>query len=374
MAAARGAARLSLRPRAGFRLTPRTILFAAAFLAALALRVALLLRVTTNYDLESFATAVEILRRGGRLYLDTLRYNYSPVWAHVLLGLDTAAWRANLPFPQVLGAFLLAVDAATALLLHRLAGGGRRGTAAALLFFANPVAIFVSSFHLQFDGLAILFLLLAVRAAGRPSGARGATVAALSASLLVKHVTAFYPPLFLRRRESGGIGRLGVLVPYAVFAASFLPYARQWTGIRDHVLGYRSLAEDYGTAMLARIPGAPAWLPAAVFAAAVVTALVLLRGVALPRACLLLSLVTLLALPGIAEYYFVWPIALGALAGGAGFVVYTLAVSAFYLGSPDGLNLPLTHLPGWHGVWWSLLLWLALEVRRLERERADAPA
>jgi hypothetical protein len=350
------------------------LLFSVAFLAALALRVALLLRVETNYDVESFATAVDILRRGGRLYLETSRYNYSPVWAHVLLGLDTAAWRANLPFPQVLGAFLLFVDGLTALLLHRLAGGGRRGTAVALLFFANPVSIFVSSFHLQFDGLAILFLLLAVWAAGRPAGARGATIAGLSASLLVKHVTAFYPPLFLRKREPGGLGPLGVLVPYAVFAASFLPYAGQWAGIRDHVLGYRSLAEDYGTAMLARIPGAPAWLPTAVFAAAVVTSLVLLRGVALPRACLLLSLVTLLALPGIAEYYFVWPIALGALSAGAGYLVYTLVVSAFFLGSPDGLNVPLKHLPGWHGVWWSLLLWLALEVRRLERERAGRPA
>ncbi len=355
-------------------MTRRTILFAAAFLAALALRVALLARVRTNYDLESFATAIEILRRGGRLYLETFRYNYSPVWAHVLLGLDTAAWRANLPFAQVLGGFLLAADGATALLLHRLAGGGRRGAATALLFFANPVSIFVSSFHLQFDGVAILFLLLAVWTAERPAGARGRTAAALSASLLVKHVTAFYPPLFLRRREPGGLGPLGVLIPYAVFAASFLPYAGQWTGIRDHVLGYRSLAEDYGTAMLARIPGAPAWLPTAVFAAAIVTALVLLRGVALPRACLLLSLVTLLALPGIAEYYFVWPIALGALSAGAGFLVYTLVVSAFYLGSPDGLNLPLTHLPGWHGVWWSLLLWLALELRRLQREKAAAPA
>jgi hypothetical protein len=352
----------------------RAVLFAAAFLAALALRVALIARVRTNYDLESFSTAVEILRRGGRLYLETPRYNYSPVWAHVLLGLDTAAWRANIPFPQALGAFLLLVDAATALLLSRLAGGGRRGAAVALLFFANPVSIFVSSFHLQFDGVAIFFLLLALLCAERPGDARGGTVAALSASLLVKHVTAFYPPLFLRSRRRDGLGLLGVLVPYAVFAASFLPYAGQWPGIREHVLEYRSLAEDYGTAMLARIPGAPAWLPTALFLVAVGAALVLLRGVALPRACLLLALVTLLAVPGIAEYYFVWPIALGALCGGAGFVVYTLVASAFFLGSPDGLNLPLTHLPGWHGVWWSLLLWLLLEVRRLGRERALAPA
>ena len=353
----------------------RIALFAAAFLAALALRVGVLLSVTTNYDLESFSTAVEILRRHGALYLETSRYNYSPVWAHVLLGLDTAAWRADSTLAQTLGGFLLLFDAATALLLARLAGGGRRGAAVALVFFANPVSIFVSSFHLQFDGVALFFLLVALWCAERPEPERGGTVAALSASLLVKHVTAFFPPLFVRtRRRREGLPWLAAAVPYAVFAASFLPYARQWTGIRAHVLGYRSLAEDYGTAMLLQIPGAPSWLPTAVFLASIAAALVLLRGVALRRACLLLSLVTLLTVPGIAEYYFVWPIALGALSGGAGYLVYTLAVTAFFLGSPDGLNLPLTHLPGWHGVWWSLLLWFALEVRRLEREGRAAPA
>ncbi|MGE5414630.1 MAG: hypothetical protein ACM3NW_10670, partial [Syntrophomonadaceae bacterium] len=308
------------------------------------------------------------------LYLETNRYNYSPVWAHVLLGLDTAAWRADLTLAQTLGAFLLLFDAATALILARLAGGGRRGAAAALLFFANPVSIFVSSFHLQFDGVAIFFLLVALWCAERPVPRRGGAVAALSASLLVKHVTVFFPPLFLRGRRRDGLSPLAVVVPYAVFAAAFLPYARQWTGIRRNVFGYRSLAEDYGTAMLRKIPGAPDWLPTLVFAAAIVAALVLLRGVELPRACLLLSLVMLLTVPGIAEYYFVWPIALGALSGGIGYVVYTLVVTAFYMGSPDALNLPLAHLPGWHGVWWSVLLWLALEVRRLGRERAAAPA
>jgi hypothetical protein len=87
--------------------------------------------------------------------------------------------------------------------------------------------------------------------------------------------------------------------------------------------------------------------------------------VELPRACLLLFLVMLLLVPGVCEYYFVWPVALGALFGGAGYAVYTVVVASFFLGSPDGLALALSHLPGWHGIWWSLLLWLLWEVRRL---------
>ncbi|HWZ86731.1 MAG TPA: hypothetical protein VN032_11045, partial [Thermoanaerobaculia bacterium] len=59
---------------------------------------------------------------------------------------------------------------------------------------------------------------------------------------------------------------------------------------------------------------------------------------------------------------------------GAGYAVYTVVVTAFFLGSPDGLNLPLTHLPGWHGIWWSVLFWLAWEMRRLGPRPASAPA
>jgi len=348
-------------------------LYATGFFLGLAVRVLFLRAFSGNYDLESFGTAVSILRRGGDLYLETTRYNYSPVWAHVLLGLDVLADRIGCSFGTALGALLLVVDALTARVLYRLAGGGRRGTAAALLFFLNPVSIFVSSFHLQFDNVAILFLLCAVLWAERLPAARVPTVAWLSASLLTKHIAAFFPPLFLAGRQRRGLKLLEALAPYAIFAASFLPYWRSWAGIRDNVVGYRSLSEDYGVAMLLAVPGVPRWLPSALFAAALLAALGLLRHVPRARACLMLFLVMLLFAPGICEYYFVWPIALGALFGGAGYAVYTVVVAAFFLGSPDGLGLALEHLPGWHGVWWSLLLWLAWEARRLSTQAPKDP-
>ncbi len=348
----------------------RRVVVVAGFAAALAARVLLLRSVSGNYDVDSFAGAVAILHRGGDVYLETTRYNYSPAWAQILLVLDFLARKTGCTFATALGGLLLAVDVLTAAVLYRIAGRGSRGTAAALLFFANPVSIFVSSFHLQFDNLAILFLLAAVVAA-QSAGRSRWTAAALSASLVAKHFTAFFPPLFLAGRRRAGLTPLQALVPYAVFAASFVPYWRSWAGIRRNVVGYRSLAEDYGVAMLRAIPGAPAWLPMAAFLLAMAAAVVLLRRVAsLPRACLMLFLAMLLFAPGICEYYFVWPIALGSLFGGAGYAVYTVVVSAFFLGSPDGLGLPLTHLPGWHGVWWSLLLWLAWEIRRAGNEPA----
>jgi hypothetical protein len=350
----------------------RRLVFAAGFLAALAVRAAYLARFSMNPDVAAFTDVVAVLRRGGALYVETSHYNYSPLWAQILLALDAAARLLGCSFAAALGGFLTAADAATAALLHRLAGGGERGAAAALLFFANPVSVFASSFHLQFDDVAILFLVLALVAATNVPPSRAGAVVALSASIVVKHFTVFFPPLFLDRTGRRGLRPVETLIPFAAFAAVFLPYARSWPAVRRSVFEYRGLAEDYGTAMLRKIPGAPDWLPTAVFLAAVASAIVLLlrRDVEPARACLLLFLVMLLTIPGIVEYYFVWPVALGALFGGAGYAVYTLTVSAFLFGSPDGLNLPLTHLPGWHGIWWSILLWIAWELRRLpERAR-----
>ena len=359
------------------RVDPSAALIAAGFAAAAAIRIAFLARFPGNYDVSAFADAVAILRRGGALYLETPRYNYSPVFAYGLLGLSRLGELAGASLPSVLGALLLAGDAATAWLIARMLGGGRRGAAGALLFFANPISVFVSSFHLQFDGLAILALLAAVHAAERkPDGApRPWRVPLwLSVSLVVKHVAAFFPPLFVRGRRRAGISVLAAAVPYLAFAASFVPLWRQWPGIRAHVLEYRSLAEDYGVGMLRNVAWLPRWTPSAVFFAATAAALWLLwRGeIPVRRACLRLFLVTLLFAPGICEYYFVWPVALGALTGGAGYLIYTATVSAFFLGSPDGLNLPLRHLPGWHGIWWSLLLWLLLDMRA--GSRLSAPA
>jgi hypothetical protein len=349
------------------------LLFAAGFLCALVVRVLFLRAFSGNYDVDSFAGAVAILRRGGDIYRETTRYNYSPVWAQVLRALAFLAERTGWSFGAALGAFLLAVDALTAGVLYRLAGGGRRGATAALVFFGNPVSVFVSSFHLQFDNVAILCLLAALLWAERLPASRIPTIGWLSASLLFKHVTAFFPPLFLARRGRRGLTAFEVLVPYAVFAVSFLPYWRSWAGIRSNVVGYRSLREDYGVGMLRTVPGMPDWMPGALFAAAVLGALVVLRRLPRARACLLLFLVMVLFAPGICEYYFVWPIALVSLFGGAGYMVYTVVVSSFFLGSPDGLGLPLEHLPGWHGLWWSVLLWLAWEARRLSGRLEPGP-
>jgi hypothetical protein len=281
----------------------------------------------------------------------------------VLLAAGAAARALGTSREAVLGALLLAADAAAAWAVYLLARQRRPEHApwAALLFFANPVSVLASSFHLQFDNVSILFLLLAVEACRGEPPRRARAAAALAASLLVKHITAFFPLLFARGRR---LSWAAAAFPYAVFAASFVPFLGQWPGIRDHVLRYQGLNEDFGVAMLWHVSWLPYWLPKALFYAASAAAILAFGRNEPALAALRLFLVMLIFIPGICQYYTVWPIALGSLFGGLGYFVYTLVVAATFFGSPDGLGMPLTHLPGWHGIWWSLLLWLAWDLRQ----------
>jgi len=98
----------------------------------------------------------------------------------------------------------------------------------------------------------------------------------------------------------------------------------------------------------------------------------LLGDVEIGRAALLLTLVTLILLPGIAPQYVVWPIALGALFPGIGYLVYTTVAALFLIGSSRGFAVSSALLPGWYGPWWAALIWLLLEVRHLRQARAPA--
>jgi hypothetical protein len=343
----------------------RRIGFGIAFAAALALRLAMFSRFSENYDTQSYTEVVRTVEAGGRPW-DTGRYNYSPVWAGVLVALSSAARSGGASLSSAVGVLMLVVDATTSVVLYRLAGGEGRGAGAALLYFANPVAVYLSSVHRSFDAFAILFLLAAIGAARLRPVRSGAVAAALSASLLVKHVAAFHPLLFLRSRRRPGLGVVAASAPYAVFLLSFVPFRSSWPQIAREVFAYGGLGGIYGTDVLLLIPGVPFWVPRALFAAAAIAALWLLRraDIEIARASLVLFLVALVFLPGIGRQYFVWPIALGALFPGAGYLVYSVVATVALVGI-SGQAPGIAFLPGWYGVWWAALLWLAFEIRSL---------
>ena len=138
---------------------------------------AFLASLRENYDLTSFRMAADVIRRGGALYLEVARYNYSPVWGYIVAGLDAMGRAIGVSLARGITSLIFLADAATAGILYRICRErgetrGRSGLAAALLF-ANPVSVFVSSLRGKFDALAILFLRALGPADGAPAGAPG---------------------------------------------------------------------------------------------------------------------------------------------------------------------------------------------------------
>ncbi len=347
------------------------LLAAAGFGLALVLRAAFFLALGEVPDLRTWGDAVSALEEGRSIYYSPVRYSYTPVWACFLWVLRLATRPLALSLSQAVSLVLLLADTGTAALLFRMARQRgmthRRALLLALLFFANPVSVLVSGSLGMFDNVSIFCLLLAIYFTDRKPVRRVAVMASVTASLLIKHVTWFHPLLLARRREEPRIALPFLFVPYALFFASFLPFWQSWDGIRGQVFGYRGLDEPFGTEPLRFVPGMPSWAPTALLLLAVLPAAYALRRIEFGRGCLLLFLVVLIFTPGIVQYYFVWPIALGALYPSAGYAVYTAMVGAFLIHSPDALAQEIPHLPGWNGPWWALMFWLLWEIRRIRK-------
>ncbi len=356
------------------------------FVLILVLRLSIAAQYRGNFDSQSYLIAASATLAGQNIYAATDRYNYSPVWSWIV----AAIWKASAPnasvFVLAIGILLIAVDILTAALV--LAIGGRRlgfqpGEArrSALLFFSNPVSVLISCAHGQFDGFSILFLLAAIFVATGPHAERIgkalAVAAALTASLLVKHVTAFHLLLFWRRIRRPGYS-LGLLAaPVVLFLLSFWQYRSALSRIVQSVV-------VYGMRTTSRwqqhVNGWPALFPvrwqgtlfmAALFLLSVVWAVVVTRKIGLPRAALVLFLSNIVFLPSSAVQYAVWPIALGSLFSTIPYAVFTTAAALYHSSAPESLAIgwPIVSTP--LGIWFCALVWLAAEVWRIRRVSAE---
>lgn len=364
--------------------------FRLLFALILVLRVAICAQPLVMYDAFSYVIVADAVSSGHDVYAATNRYNYSPAWSRVLAALWRLAGGEMMRFVLLVGLLLNAADAAAAVVVLRI--GRRPGLLRAfegdprrlaLLFFSNPISVFVTCTLRQFDGLAILFLLTAVLAAGRKTR-RGRWMASLSlaASLLVKHVTALHPLVFARRRRAGLPVPFAAL-PCAVFAPSLLPHLASLPAIRNNVLlygtgltGARGHRPGGLQAFVAPGSGSHPSLWFAVFVVVVAAAIALGRGRPLPRACLLLSLAALAGAPGFAAQYLVWPIALGSLYPAAGYGVFTTLGALFMVSEARLVETPFAvpAAAAWLGAFVRLLLEVrsALEARRYDDGVAEA--
>jgi hypothetical protein len=346
----------------------RTAAYVALAALGLAARIALISTSHGGIELEYYLTMARAISRGEG-FSGTGLSNYAPIWAGVapiwaavILLVDRGSQVTGVSFNVLMRSLVTGIDLLSAAVLWRLAAArGKDSWKVAGLFLVNPVSIWTTAFQGQFDGLSLLFLLVAilVTSTARGSSAAGwSAIIALTLSIAAKRVTALHPILWLRKVRRPAM----LLVPYAATAMLFIPFLGEWRAIRNHVLGYRGVPRSYGLSELVLFDERFS-VPVAVvcLGAAVCTAWFLRWQRDLARSSLLVFLVILFLAPGFGTQYALWALTLGVLTGGAGYFLFTATTIAWTLGSHFGV-------PGsgrWMGqlVWLSVGFWLLREAR-----------
>lgn len=197
-----------------------------------------------NFDIESYRIVADIMMKDGNVYAETARYNYGPIWFHVLRFLDTIPWiseNALWSLRWKVTLFLTMVDLALSLVLMRWFGWR-----VALLFWLNPIAIIITGYHSQFDNLAVFLGLMAAKLLQDNQSSsvyrQILALAILGLSLVVKHILFFFPIWIAFKQDSAQKKALCVFIPFGIFGLSFLPYLGDGGvyGVAKNVLMYES--------------------------------------------------------------------------------------------------------------------------------------
>ncbi len=192
-----------------------------------------------NIDMEYWRFGADLLKYGGKPF-DTNNLPYGPLWIHILFYLDKIPFFVSgeiesLRYKVML--FLTLVDIVIfylAIRLHSLTVG--------LLFFLNPVSIFITGFHSQFGNLAVLIGFLGVIYYENNNNNKGFAICnlLLGVSLFTKHILIFFP-LWLAIKEKNWFKKiLFCTLPYIIFYLSFLPFETDLNTILINIFGYES--------------------------------------------------------------------------------------------------------------------------------------
>jgi hypothetical protein len=335
-------------------------LFTATIVMGVAIRLFLAFTTAGNFDMRSYEIVLEHVRNGENVYTATHRYNYSPVWFHLLGALGAASdFSPALPFPAIIRLFLTIIDlnivAVLIVLAHQEA---RSPLPAVVFFFANPASFLLTGYHGQFENIALLILLTGIALYNHTQARSGVSTLILWISAtfatVVKHNVVYEILIFLNQRiRSLWLKLLLLGISGGVFAMTFAPY---WQGASESILRnvflYGGLQGSYGISAFVQ-----GWSWRLLFLVALFVYPLLLRSRDLVRNSLLGALFFLSFTTGISDQYFVLPIVFGALRPSSGFFVYTLAASLFLLSSDVNVDVEFLNGLSWNIVWVAALYW-----------------
>lgn len=327
-------------------------------LVGLGLRLYLAFHYVGNYDEVSYEIVANIMRKGGMVYTETARYNYSPIWSYFLLSFSWLSDLTHLPFHFVVRTFLSLVDVADGVLIGLIAATviPRSFVRAFAFYMLNPVSILIVGYHGQFDNFAALPLLVAVYLAQRNGFSHKGLIWALGTlSLLIKHITlpGVWMLFSFAATPFQAVGALAGSI--AALVLTFVPYLPAVSSnILSNVLLYTSGYLQYGfLSFLSRPTVLILFMVVSVLAPAIARNVLKLPFL---KSMSFTFLLFLAFAPGIALQYFLLPILFSGYLPDLWLGIYTAFAAFFILGSPDNLSLPLPHF--WNTVWVVVVAWL----------------
>lgn len=364
-------------------------------LSGLTIRLFLASQESFNFDMSSFIKDVQIARLGKNIYLEQPHYNYSPAFLYVLAALGSLqSVLAALPFPVIERAFISSVDLATLVVLIEIAKVKKLPIPkTAALFFLNPIAIYISGYHGQFDNLAIFFLLLGILLYKKKKDRSGKIKTALlwimaTTGLIIKHTIAFaVGALFAAAAKNKKTAILFLASSAVFFLITLLPFAHEASSqIINQVFSYRGETGIWGFSfILNRVCGNCTLPPINIlgahlnlnlwnlyFSAFIVAFFLLissLKKTDLARICLFGFLYFLTFTVGIAPQYLVLPIALGALFPTIWFYLFSLATSLLLFTNSTNFQLQNISILHWNLVWAVTFLWFSSELKRIKNQQ-----
>jgi hypothetical protein len=346
---------------------PRMVLTVAiVILAGTAIRLILAAAIYGNNDTQSYEIVAGIVGKGGNVYAETSRYNYSPVWFTVLFALKRIQLALpGVPFHFVIRSFLCGVDLLTLGVLLLIAGVRKLpAVRTAIFFYLCPITFLITGYHGQFENLAMLMVLTGIymylRFATKPILRTALLWLFATAGMIVKH-NVFYELIICLHSS---IKRYWIKVPLFVisviiFLSTFIPYWEEGgKGIINNVFKYGSQVGIYGITSLFMLPNLKN-----LFIPAMCVFPLFLKSKDIVAQCLLGTLFFLTFTTGIGIQYFVLPVALGALRPSKFFLLYILLASFYILGSRDNVFIPYFHLFQWNVVWIGVICWFIAEMR-----------
>lgn len=309
------------------------------------------------YDFQSYLLVAESISKSESPY-NTGRYNYGPIWA-IMVWLVKAICGNDDSFRLGLTFVLILADLGIALWLKK-----NSYLFASLFILVSPISVAITSRHLQFDNLAVLFALLGVSQISQlksKSVTNHDILACLffALSLMTKHIFIIFPLWIALRETSLKRKSLFLFLPLGTFLVSLVPF---WfenpKSVIDNVITYSSLKN--APFLYAFLPdGLVDSLIASHFATLIFLSIVGLVGFRLKHIPViqlpLVYMVTIVVFSSaIADQYLAIPIAAALVFLNLGFFLWLVLVAVYFAGNPLTQNWW-----GFRTVWnWTAKEWL----------------